>query len=268
MLSGGNLPNCIGGGEDYRTVNNNTTSDSLHIRGFFGDNISNACVITNISITGNYCKITNTSGGYATALVSGQVRRTGILSQGSVSGTTFYAQPNTTVGGSESWIDVARNSTTAIRNININFESGEAQYKQANKVYPGVRVEFKSSDHIRMYIKWINITVIRTRACYITFKGDSITEKTTMYDYGTVPSYGSTPSRDGYNFKGWSNGSTTYSGTLPTAYEQDVTYTAVWEKIIIPPEFTSAAITYGGTQVSAQNKVPTGEGYLIAVGIK
>lgn len=76
----------------------------------------------------------------------------------------------------------------------------------------------------------IKIGYTRTRACHITFKGDGVTETKTTYDYGSTPSYGSTPTREGYTFKGWSNGTTTYTGTLPTAYEQDVTYTAVWEK--------------------------------------
>lgn len=100
------------------------------------------------------------------------------------------------------------------------------------------------------YIKNIKIGYTRTRACYITFKGDGVTETKTMYDYGTVPAYGSTPSRSGYTFKGWSDGTTTYSGTLPTAYEQDVTYTAVWEKnkyTLTVNAGTGGTVTGGGT---------------------
>ena len=90
---------------------------------------------------------------------------------------------------------------------------------------------------------------------------------TTLYAHWSAAVTTPTPTRDGYTFTGWNNGSTTYSGTLPTAYEQDVTYTAVWEKIA-PPEFTSVAMTYSGAQISATNKVPAGEGFLISVGIK
>ena len=253
MLSGSNLGNCIGGGEDYRTVNNNTTEDFLYIRGFHGDNISDACLITKVDVKGCYCKITNTSGGYATALVSGQVCRSPVVSQGSVSGTTFNRISGTNLMRGYEFVSVARNSTTAVKDITWNIDGAEEKFRQANKMYPGVCVKFKSSDHIRMYIKWINIVVTRTRACYITFTGDNVTETKTMYDYGTVPSFGSTPSRSGYTFKGWSNGSTTYSGTLPTAYEQDVTYTAVWEKNKVP-----CTITYNGNganlgSVSAQS---------------
>ena len=114
---------------------------------------------------------------------------------------------------------------------------------------------FELGNHERnAYIKNIKIGYTRTRACYITFKGDGVTESTTKYEYGTVPSYGSTPTRYGYTFKGWSDGSTTYSGTLPTAYEQDVTYTAVWEK-------TPCTITYdlnGGIAVNEDYKTQSG----------
>lgn len=85
-----------------------------------------------------------------------------------------------------------------------------------------------SSHERNAYIKNIKIGYTRTRACYITFKGDGVTETKTMYDYGTVPAYGSTPTRVGYDFVGWRSGGTTYTGALPAAEEQDVTYTAVW----------------------------------------
>lgn len=52
-------------------------------------------------------------------------------------------------------------------------------------------------------IRNFKVGYTRTRACYITFKGDNVTEKTTTYDYGTTPSFGSTPTRDGYKFVGW-----------------------------------------------------------------
>lgn len=78
-----------------------------------------------------------------------------------------------------------------------------------------------------------------------------------------------TLTRDGYTFLGWytaaSGGSKVTSPYTPTS--ASVTLYAQWEEIIVPPEIISAAITYSGTQVSATNKVPAGEGFLIAVGL-
>ncbi len=230
ILSGGAIPGCIGGGEDYRTLNNNTVTEFLYIRGWAGDNISSACVITEIVVKGCQCKLTSTSGGYAISGRSCNIRRSAVISQGSVSGTNFNRTTGTTLENEGSYVGMNRNDYAGIADNTFNYSKANTTYTQANKVYPGVKIDFKSSYNIRGYIKGITFTVTRTRACYITFKGDGVTAKTTMYDYNTVPSYGSTPTRSGYTFKGWSNGSTTYSGTLPTAYEQDVTYTAVWEK--------------------------------------
>ena len=241
ILSGGSIPGCIGGGEDYRTLNNNTVTEFLYIRGWAGDNISSACVITEIVVKGCKCKLTSASGGHATSGRSCNVRRSAVVSQGSVSGTNFNRTTGTTLEIEGGYVGMNRNDYAGIVDNTFDYSKANTTYTQANKVYPGVKIDFKSSYHIRGYIKGITLTVTRTRACYIKFKGDGVTEKTTMYDYGTVPSYGSTPTRAGYTFKGWSNGSTTYSGTLPTAYEQDVTYTAVWEKNKV-----ACTITYNG----------------------
>ena len=241
ILSGGSIPGCIGGGEDYRTLNNNTVTEFLYIRGWAGDNISNACVITGIVVKGCQCKLTNASGGYATSGRSCNIRRSAVVSQGSVSGTNFNRTTGTTLENTGPYVSMNRNGYAGTVDNTFDYSKANTTYTQANKVYPGVKIDFKSSYHIRGYITGITLTVTRTRACYITFKGDGVTESTTMYDYGTVPSYGSTPTRAGYTFKGWSNGSTTYSGTLPTAYEQDVTYTAVWEKNKV-----ACTITYNG----------------------
>lgn len=94
-------------------------------------------------------------------------------------------------------------------------------------------------------IKSITVGYTRTRACYITFKGDGITETKTMYDYGTVPSYGSTPTRVGYDFIGWKSGGTTYTGALPAAGEQDVTYTAVWDIAFVVINYIGNGATSG-----------------------
>lgn len=259
ILSGGSIPGCIGGGEDYRTLNNNTVTEFLYIRGWAGDNISSACVITEIVVKGCQCKLTNASGGYATSGRSCNIRRSAVVSQGSVSGTNFNRTTGTTLEIQGGYVGMNRNDYAGIGDNDFDFSKvneQQLQYVQANKVYPGVKIDFKSSYHIRGYIKGITFTVTRTRACYITFKGDGVTAKTTMYDYGTVPSYGSTPTRAGYTFKGWSNGSTTYSGTLPTAYEQDVTYTAVWEKNKV-----ACTITYNGNGATS-GSVAAQSGYV------
>ena len=256
ILSGGSIPGCIGGGEDYRTLNNNTVTEFLYIRGWAGDNISSACVIKEIKVTGCKCKLTSTSGGHAISGRSCNVRRSAVVSQGSVSGTNFNRTSGTTLEIEGTFVGMNRNDYAGIVDNTFDYSKANTTYTQANKVYPGVKIDFKSSYHIRGYIKGITLTVTRTRACYITFKGDGVTAKTTMYDYGTVPSYGSTPTRDGYTFKGWSNGSTTYSGTLPTAYEQDVTYTAVWEKNKV-----ACTITYNGNGATS-GSVAAQSGYV------
>lgn len=265
--SDSHLDGCFNGGEDYRTLSGKTNDiygAILAGAGYCGDNISEACVITHVKVVMK-CRTRTTSNG-VTLLKSDcdydlfLIRDDGVSGNKlnePIAGTTLVTFSKT-ISESNDWQEVG---------YSVEIKSGNPA---ATKTRPAIRLVFRNGNHftVRSYVKNLTFTVKRTRACYITFKGDSIAEKTTMYDYGTVPSFGSTPTREGYTFKGWNDGTTTYTGTLPTAYEQDVTYTAVWEKIIVPPEFTSAAITYGGAQVSAQNKVPTGEGYLIAVGIK
>ena len=93
----------------------------------------------------------------------------------------------------------------------------------------------------------VKMTYTRTRACYITFSGDGIETKKTEYDYGASVSYGSIPTRSGYNFKGWNDGTTTYTGTLPVAGEFDKEYTAVWEK---QPPYTLYYDTNGADKAS------------------
>lgn len=78
-----------------------------------------------------------------------------------------------------------------------------------------------------------------------------------------------TPSRAGYTFVGW-NTKPDGSGTAYTSSSafppEDIVLYSIWQAL--PPKFTSVAMTYGGKQISETNKVPTGEGYLISVGIE
>lgn len=239
------------GGTDYRTVRNTTTEDALFSRCWAGDNISDACILTKMKITNITEWFKSETGSYATALTSAQMKIDLVFTQGSVSGTTLNPT-GSMLRGSGSYFNMTRNSEGSKSSNYITIEAGLS----ANKYYAGVDIFFKTTDKLQCHIKNIKISLVRTRACYVTFKGAGITEKTVTQDYDTVPSFGSTPTRDGYTFKGWSNGTTTYSGTLPTAYEQDVTYTAVWEKNKVP-----CTITYNGNGATS-GSVAAQSGYV------
>lgn len=238
--SSSNLDACLNGGEDYKTVSGRTHDvygAILAGAGYCGNNISKACLITNVKVE-MQCRTRSTSNG-SILLKSDCDYTLYLLSNSGVSGNKLNAPIegatlatfSETISESKNWQTVGHSTT---------ISSGSPI---ANEFRPAVKLVFWNGNYstVRSYVKNLKFTVTRTRACYITFKGDGVTEKTTMYDYGTVPSYGSAPTRNGYTFKGWSNGSATYSGTLPTAYEQDVTYTAVWEKNKV-----ACTITYNG----------------------
>lgn len=247
---------CLNGGEDYKTLDpdtKNIQAGILATRGWCGDNISNACQITKIRITGDVQardKFDHTTG------IKGDCDFTIIMmvrdhsETGGISGNII--SNGLQILTAETFGKTANGSWNG-----FNYASIVSGDLRANSLFPAVKPVFWNGNRmttVRYYIKNLKFTVTRTRACYITFKGDGVTESTTMYDYGTVPSYGSAPTRYGYTFKGWSDGSTTYSGTLPTAYEQDVTYTAVWEK-------TPCTITYdlnGGISVNDDYKTQNG----------
>lgn len=76
-------------------------------------------------------------------------------------------------------------------------------------------------------------------------------------------------SKSGYIFKGWQSPEHTellQPGTQ-VYFTGSATLTAVWEAVDTPPEFTSASLTYAGSQVSAGNKVPAGESCILSVGV-
>lgn len=80
--------------------------------------------------------------------------------------------------------------------------------------------------------------------------------------------------RAGYKFVRWSDGNTspsrtvTYSDNNIAAHETTVTYTAIFEQNETPPEITSAELIYSDRQVTAQNKVPAGQSFIIRVEAK
>jgi len=109
----------------------------------------------------------------------------------------------------------------------------------------------------------------------VTFISDGTVLKIDYVDIGAKPTAPPEPIKEGYIFKGWSDGTVTYaSGELPAIQSSlstgaiDVTYTAVFEAEQERPIFTHARMTYGGQQVSETNKVPAGQVCILAVGIK
>lgn len=73
-----------------------------------------------------------------------------------------------------------------------------------------------------------------------------------------------TPTREGYNFLHWvdDNGNT-YSGNETVSVTSFISLTAVWEKSL--PEIKNVQMIYLDKQISATNKVPCGEGFIISV---
>ena len=338
------MPGCLNGGKDYRTLSKYQKLDNLFLysQGWVGANISDACKITSIVFQSCKARARSTSDGYTAGIF--ETKAALRLVNGSASGESINESASF-----ESWsgaVTIKYNSGDwkTLANGSWTWDEGDESFPsglRANSTYPsiGLCIENTFLGTFRAYFTEIKVKVTRTRACYVTFKGDGITTKTTMYDYESIPVYGATgeeqPVRAGYTFKGWNNGTTTYPHGLPVTGEVDITYTAVWEKnkytltvnagtggtvsgggtyehgtsatitatpnsgykfvkwsdgntsaartitvtgnatytaifeeAIVPPEIVSAAITYGGAQVSAQNKVPAGEGFLLAVGLK
>lgn len=230
--AGSNVSGCFNGGTDYRTLSKDKNYLlKLYAKGWAGENISDACKVTEVALQSFEARVRTTSnlvtvGHYGMNVYLG-------VASGTASGEIFtettlakVSSNDTTINNSSDWRTLGDGSFK-IKSSGSAFPSDAS----ANKLYPtiGINIWEDYLIDVRAYIRNIKFKVTRTRACYITFKGTGIIETKTMYDYGTVPSFGSTPTRDGYTFAGWSNGSTIYTGTLPKAYETDVTYTAVWE---------------------------------------
>ncbi len=81
------------------------------------------------------------------------------------------------------------------------------------------------------------------------------------YGYGSAATLTATP-KLGYKFIKWSDGVTTASRTVTVT--GNAAYTAYFEKLP-PPKFTSAEMIYGGKQISQENKVIAGQGFIISV---
>lgn len=238
-----NLSNCIGGGEDYRTLKHNTKDiygGILAIRGWYGDNLSSCCMLKSISVhLEGVCE--NTDFKCDCDFTTMALTTNDDLSKNTKFTVDSYSEEGTfsKTFSSGSWQGV--DNTVAVTKYN----GGSVP---ANTVFPGVKLVFWNGNRlttVKCKIRDVTISATRTRACWVIFEGDGITKTKTMYDYGTVPSYGSTPTRVGYDFVGWKSGGTTYTGALPAAGEQDVTYTAVWDMAFVFINYIGNGATSG-----------------------
>lgn len=257
MLAGNHLGDCVGGGEDYRVMTKGTTtSDTLLIRGWAGDNISDACKLVSVKLENLETRIRNDSGNKPISTDEYYVKIRLKASAGSVSDTSFTETtcigdtifPSITKTNNSSWETAGNGYEISLEGLDV---SETAFTRSANIFYPALTIGLSTDISLstttrRVQLKNIRLSAMRTRACYVWFKGSFLQQKTMTCDYGTVPSYGSTPTTTGYVFKGWKSSAdgVTYIGTLPTAYETDVEYTAVWE---IAKHTITVNATSGGT---------------------
>lgn len=121
--------------------------------------------------------------------------------------------------------------------------------------------------------KWTSDTVITSDTVF-TARYTAVVQKYTItasgtngtvtgggtYDYNSNVTLTATPN-SGYKFKQWSDGVT--SATRTVTVTGAATYTAVFE--LIPPEIKLVQMIYLDKQISATNKVPCGEGFIISV---
>lgn len=236
----GNVGSCVGGGEDYRTLDKKSTIENVNLvvdPNYQG--LSSACAVTKIDVSFKY-RVTNTSNGSGLSLKAGFYFQGVFVNNPQYSGTSLTMDGNYPVNG-RIFTDLATvnserkgDTSYASRSIPIDFSASPWKILGI-PVFIGGHFVFKSlNDYVgcRVWLKDVTYSITRTRACYVNFDTgiDGIGTVQVKCDYGAVPSYSGSLSRAGYVFKGWkaSNG-TVYTGALPTAGETDVTYTAVWE---------------------------------------
>ena len=98
--------------------------------------------------------------------------------------------------------------------------------------------------------------------CKVTVSCDTAMGAVTgggVYSQNGTATLTATP-KTGYKFVKWSDGNTNASRTFTV--ENSVTYTAIFEKL--SPKFTTVEMTYLNKQISASNKVPCREGFIIS----
>lgn len=240
----GNVGSCVGGGEDYRTLDKKSTIENVNLLvdpKFQG--LSSACTVTRIEASYKY-RVTNTSNGSGLSLKAGFYFEGIYVNNPQYSGTSITMSGNYPVNGHAftnlATVDGSREGNTSYASINIPMDLSATPWGILGvPVFIGGRFVFKSlNDYVgcRVWLKDVTFSITRTRGCYVYFDTgiDGTGTVQIKCDYGTVPSYSGSLSKTGYTFKGWKavNG-TIYAGALPTAGETDVTYTAVWERIAV-----------------------------------
>lgn len=240
----GNVGSCVGGGEDYRTLDKKSTIENVNLLvdpEFQG--LSSACAVTRIDVSYQY-RVTNTSNGSGLSLKAGFYFEGIYVNNPQYSGTSMTMSGNYPVNGQAftnlATVDSSREGNTSYASINIPMDFSATPWGIAGiHVFIGGHFVFKSlNDYVgcRVWLKDVTFSITRTRACYVYFDTgiDGIGTVQIKCDYGAVPSYSGSLSKTGYTFKGWkaANG-TIYTGALPTAGETDATYTAVWERTTV-----------------------------------
>lgn len=81
------------------------------------------------------------------------------------------------------------------------------------------------------------------------------------YEYGTTYEIKNIKANNGYQYDG------IYSGSLSGTITATTSVVLRFSTVATPPEFTSASLTYAGSQVSQTNKVPAGESCILSVGV-
>ena len=142
-----NLNGCLNGGEDFRTLDANKKNiygAILAIRGWCGDNISNACQITKIQITGDVRTRSTSNGstnlkGDCDFTVMIMVRDSS--ESGGISGDTISNGLQTLTCGT---FEKTANSSRSGFNYTPNI-SGDAR---ANSLFPAVKMDFWSGNAV------------------------------------------------------------------------------------------------------------------------
>ncbi len=104
------------------------------------------------------------------------------------------------------------------------------------------------------YTPAYNIRVTANNSDYGTVTGGGI------YEHGKTVTLTATP-KTGYKFVQWNDGNTSATRTITVT--GNAAYTATFEKL--PSEITDVEMIYGGKQISEDNKVISGQKFIISV---
>ena len=138
-------------------------------------------------------------------------------------------------------------NVTAAHTISVTFKYVPTYYLDLNGILDGA-----SSGSISPY---------GTADVYINgvLTSDDCGDFWTAYPAGTTYEIKDIKANDGYHYDG------VYSGTLSGTITARTIVVLSFSTVAKPPEFTSASLTYAGSQVSQNNKVPAGESCILSV---